>query len=234
MGRDSKIAWTDHTFSPWWGCSKVSPGCAHCYAEGLAKRWGHACFGSGERRKFGAKHWGEPRNWAARVRKSNGRRERVFCASMCDVFEFVPGGGLDEERARLWQTIRDTSDALDWLVLTKRPTEIRETLPEDLRPLIYLGVTVENRDRLGRIETLLAVPDVRCRFVSFEPLLERIPGADLDAIGAKGLDWVIVGGESGPGARPFDLAWTWEIDLWARARGVAAFAKQAGSRPEPA
>jgi len=85
--KNSKIEWCDHTFNPWWGCAKVSPGCAHCYAESLAKRTGNAVWGhESPRRFFGDSHWNEPLKWDAAA-KAEGRRKRVFCASMADVFE---------------------------------------------------------------------------------------------------------------------------------------------------
>ena len=87
MGKDSKIAWTDHTFNCWWGCVPVSPGCANCYAATLAKRTGNDCFGKdAKRRTFGPKHWTDPIVWN-RAAEAAGKRASVFCGSMCDVFE---------------------------------------------------------------------------------------------------------------------------------------------------
>jgi SAM-dependent methyltransferase len=105
MGADSKIEWTDHTFNPWWGCTKVSPGCDHCYAEALAKRYGHNVWGAGnQRRVMSQKHWQEPFKWNERARKA-GRVDRVFCASMADVFD---NEAPEQWRMALWQVIRGT------------------------------------------------------------------------------------------------------------------------------
>src|SRR5947208_2303347 len=118
MGRYSSIEWTHHTFNPWWGCQKVSAACDNCYAEIWAKRTGQDLWGStAERRLFGEKHWSEPIRWHQEASLA-GRRERVFCASMADVFE--RRADLNEERRRLWKVIERTP-SLDWLLLTKRP-----------------------------------------------------------------------------------------------------------------
>src|SRR5262245_59597948 len=116
MGEKTAIAWCDHTFNPWWGCTKISPGCDHCYAAAFDRRVGGDHWGLGKaRRYFGEKHWREPRKWNEAARYENKRR-RVFCASLADV--------LDNEaevavRKRLLSLIADTP-ALDWLLLTKR------------------------------------------------------------------------------------------------------------------
>src|SRR5215831_14997448 len=114
MAENSKIEWTDHTFNPWWGCTKVSPACEHCYAEAWAKRVGQQVWGPKSlRRTFGDKHWHEPVKWNRDAEKSDVRR-RVFCASMADVFE--KRKDLDAQRIRLWGLIESTP-ALDWLLL---------------------------------------------------------------------------------------------------------------------
>ncbi|HEX4264577.1 MAG TPA: DUF5131 family protein, partial [Verrucomicrobiae bacterium] len=118
MGKNSSIEWTDHTFNPWWGCTKVSPGCEHCYAETWAHRVGQDVWGAKQdRRFFTDKHWQEPIRWNADAAESKKRR-RVFCASMADVFE--NRDDLNKWRSKLWQLIIDTP-WLDWLLLTKRP-----------------------------------------------------------------------------------------------------------------
>ncbi|HEY2512934.1 MAG TPA: DUF5131 family protein, partial [Polyangiaceae bacterium] len=118
MVANSKIQWTDHTFNPWWGCQRVSPGCEHCYAEAFAKRTGHGVWGpTAQRRFFGEAHWKEPLKWNEAAKRS-GQRARVFCASMADVFE--DRWELEPHRARLAGLIRVTPH-LDWLLLTKRP-----------------------------------------------------------------------------------------------------------------
>jgi protein gp37 len=126
MGKNSSIEWTDHTFNPWWGCTKVSPGCEHCYAEAWAKRVGANVWGSkSERRFFTEKHWSEPLKWNADA-ESEKTRKRVFCASMADVFEARID--LNPWRLKLWNLIEITP-WLDWLLLTKRPQNIAERVP---------------------------------------------------------------------------------------------------------
>src|SRR5690348_736847 len=192
MGEGTKIQWTDHSFNPWWGCTRVSPGCEHCYAEAFAKRTGLGWGVAAERRFFGDKHWNEPRRWNAAAEKE-GRRHRVFCASMADVFEDRPE--LAPWRERLWDLI-DETPWLDWQLLTKRPENVNRLVtpawhtgawPEN----VWLGTTVEDQRRAEeRIPELLNCA-AKVRFLSCEPLLGPV---DLDL---DGIQWVIVGGESG-------------------------------------
>ena len=256
MGEASKIEWTDHTYNPWWGCARVSPGCECCYAETFAKRTGHAVWGvAAERRFFGEKHWNEPRRWD-REAAAAGRRARVFCASMADVFEERPD--LIAERRKLWDLVGETPH-LDWLLLTKRPANIRKMVPRgwfwDRWPRnVWVGTTVEDQRRADeRIPVLLEVP-APVRFLSCEPLLDavdltrvrKMEGSELrinalrsplDTFGQRArqvhreIDWVIVGGESGPGARDFELQWARRIVADCRGSGVPVFVKQLGARP---
>src|SRR5215207_5152386 len=129
MGRDSAIEWTDHTFNPWWGCTKVSPGCQHCYAERLSTRYGHDVWGPGaKRRTFGKDHWEQLRKWDLDASKA-GRPARVFCASMADVFD---EGAPKTEQERLWKAIERTPH-LRWQILTKRPERILKCIPRRWR-----------------------------------------------------------------------------------------------------
>ena len=126
MGKNSHIEWTHHTFNPWWGCSKVSPACTHCYAETLTNRFGGAIWGvKGKRRFFGDAHWNEPTTWNKEAQRKK-TRFRVFCASMSDVFE--DRRDLDAERVKLWALIEKTK-YLDWLLLTKRPEAVQKLVP---------------------------------------------------------------------------------------------------------
>lgn len=190
MAEQSKIEWCDATFNPWWGCEKVSPACAHCYADTLSKRYaaGKQLWGAGhEFRFFGDKHWQEPLKWARLLPSKLGRRPRVFCASMADVFEERPE--LHEPRARLFHLIDETPE-LDWLILTKRPEFMRDWLNaniasraerdgEALRwktwaqrpfPNVWLGVSIENARFTWRADVLREIP-AAVRFISAEPLL---------------------------------------------------------------
>lgn len=125
MAANSKIEWTDHTFNPWLGCSKISPSCAHCYAEGWAKRSGLVKWGDHPRRRTSAANWREPLKWN-RAAEAAGERRRVFCASLADVFE--DREELKPWRYDLWRLIEATP-SLDWLLLTKRPENCLAFVP---------------------------------------------------------------------------------------------------------
>ena len=126
MARDSAIEWTGHTFNPWWGCTKVSPACDHCYAETWARRTGFDIWGANTpRRHLSDDYWSQPLRWD-RAAAQSGRRARVFCASMADVFEW--NRTLDGLRKRLWKLV-DSTPHLDWLLLTKRPHLARRLAP---------------------------------------------------------------------------------------------------------
>jgi protein gp37 len=227
VSKYSAIEWTHHTFNPWWGCTKISDGCKHCYAATFAHRLGLKVWGQdAERRRFGDAHWREPLLWD-RAAERAGERHRVFCASMADVFE--DRRDLDADRQRLAALI-DATPHLDWLLLTKRPDVMLRLWPfSEVRHNVWAGTTVENQAAANaRIPILLEVP-AAVRFLSVEPLI-----GDLDlehaACVAK-VDWVIVGGESGPGARPCDVAWIRGVVEQCRAAGVPCFVKQLGSKP---
>jgi protein gp37 len=175
MGEETKIEWTDHTFNPWWGCARVSPGCENCYAETFATGrmklpiWGPKA----ERRFFSDRHWAEPLKWA-RSAQREGVRRRVFCASMADVFE--DRADLAEPRERLFRLIEATP-ALDWLLLTKRPENIQRLCRWSVRrggvwpSNVWLGTTAEDQKRLvARLEFLIQEA-AAVRFLSVEPML---------------------------------------------------------------
>lgn len=191
MGKETGIAWTTHTYNPWWGCMKVSPGCTNCYAESWDHRTGGGHWGPlAPRRFFSDKHWREPERWNKAALEA-GERRRVFCASMADVFEDRPD--LVAPRARLFDLIQRTP-GLDWLLLTKRPQNLLAMLPwmagiatDSPRavtgelvaaskpwPNVWLGTTAEDQERADeRIAHLVSVPAV-VRFLSCEPLLSPL------------------------------------------------------------
>jgi protein gp37 len=228
VGEETGIAWTHHTFNPWWGCEKVSPACTSCYAEAQALRWKHHVWGrTAPRRFFGSGHWNEPHAWDIHA-KAAGERRRVFCASMADVFE--DRKDLDVWRAKLWDLI-DTTRGLDWLLLTKRPQNIRGMVPaawlKAAPDNVWYGTTVENQEQAEkRIPELVKVP-ARIRFLSCEPLLEPL-NLEL-ALGFGSIHWVITGGESGPRARLTEQAWIENLIDQGRAAGAAVFVKQLGT-----
>ena len=286
MAENSNIEWTKHTFNPWIGCQKVGAGCDNCYAEvwdarglqGGATRWGpHAA-----RTRTSPANWRKPLAWD-RAAKAAGERHRVFCASLADVFD-NHATILPEWRADLWALIRATPN-LDWMLLTKRPSNIAAMLPDDWGagyPNVWLGCTVVNQAEADRdVPKLLVVP-AAVWFLSMEPLLGPVTLAswldpdkfcegcdDGEGYGprccrsdiprdeqcpfntavqivtehgpydaddmphaftceVRKLDLVIVGGESGPKARPMHPDWARSLRDQCNAAGVAFHFKQWG------
>ncbi len=239
MGEATAIKWTDHTFNPWQGCTKVSPACDHCYAETLSKRVGHPeRWGpDGARDVTSDAYWRNPIKWD-RAAAERGRPALVFCASMADVFEDRPD--LDEihdARQRLLEELIVETPNLIWLLLTKRPQNVLEMVPQhwlvegteewetgEWPTNVWVGTTVEDQERADeRIDHLARIP-APVRFLSCEPLLGSIDL--LNHITA--IDWIIAGGESGPGYRPLDVGHARSLrqqaDLW----DVPFFFKQHG------
>ena len=224
MGENTKIEWATHTFNPWWGCTKVSEACKHCYAESWAKRVGKDVWGpSVDRRFFGDMHWQQPIRWDAAAEK-DGSRPRVFCASMADVFE--DREELDVHRARLWQLIEATPH-LDWLLLTKRPQNVaaRAGWGADWPMNVWLGTTVELQKRAEELLPHLAAVPAKVRFISAEPLLGPL---ELQPWLGSTINWVITGGESGPKARPASPAWFRALHLQCMESEVPFHFKQWG------
>jgi protein gp37 len=220
--KNSAIQWTKDTFNPWWGCSKLSPGCAHCYAEKDSKRYGFSdIWGAKAGRKFMAEStWANPLKWN-RAAQATGERTRVFCASMADVFE--DREDLIPHRERLFRLIDDTP-SLDWLLLTKRPENIARLSPKLGQPNVWLGVSAENQHYWNlRVPILMEIPAV-VHFVSAEPLLAPITMNELTLYP----EWLIVGGESGPHARPMRAEWARSLRDQALVAGCAFHFKQWG------
>ncbi len=172
MVENTAIEWAHHTFNPWKGCQKVSPACDYCYAERWSRRSGQPHLWNGERERTSESYWFQPRKWNRRA-EAAGFRERVFCASLADVFDNqVP----EVWRIDLWALIYATPH-LDWLLLTKRPQNIRGMLPLDWGDgwrNVWLGTTVENQTEAERrIPKLRDIPAV-VRFLSCEPLLSGL------------------------------------------------------------
>lgn len=224
MGVDTGISWTTSTFNSWWGCSRVSPGCVHCYAETIDEKYERGShWGPGaKRRTMSAAYWAKPVLWDKRARES-GEVHRVFCGSMCDFMdpEAPPG-----EREKLWDLIERTPN-LVWQLLTKRPQNFGLFVPKKwlnggMPKHIWWGVSAENQHYYDlRMEMLRRHP-AHVRFVSYEPALG--PVTMKDAI--KLPDWLICGGESGPGFRPIEEQWARDIKAECNERGVKFFMKQ--------
>jgi len=220
MGENSAIEWTDHTFNPWIGCQKVSPGCDHCYAETLTNRYGWTTWGPhGERKRTSPANWKKPLQWA-KAAKAVGERHRVFCASLADVFDNQAPDGW---RSDLFDLIERTPE-LDWLLLTKRPENIRKMLwpkwDNGLPRHIWIGTTCEDQRNYDRRWPILREVPAAVRFISYEPAIGK-----LTTIWGKP-DWLICGGESGPGARDMDPSWAREARDQCQASGIAFFMKQ--------
>lgn len=243
------------TFNPWWGCEKVSPACKFCYAEYFSDvRYKNHHWGPGStRREFGDKHWNEPLKWN-RMAKEAGIQLKVFCGSMCDWAEDHPDVGVWRER--LFQLIEDTPHLI-WLLLTKRPENIMRFIPKGWKDVkqhnVWFGTTVENQEQANkRIPELWKVP-AHVRFLSMEPLLSFVDISNKginngysvptryteSGIGIEwtdpgddfiGVDWVIVGGESGnqPGIRPMHPKWALNIMYQCNESKTPFFFKQWG------
>ncbi len=277
MAETTAISWTDATFNPWTGCTKVSPGCDGCYAESWSKRAGDKVgkWGPGAPRvRTTPANWRKPLKWdetpfyacsccgwrgdrptydvlgsdvvaascphcvdAGRDHVLRIARRRVFCASLADVFDNeVP----QEWRADLFDLI-DATKNLDWLLLTKRIGNVGRMIPDRcsvaLPRNVWLGATVVNQEEADRdIAKLLAVKMLGVRFLSMEPLLRPVDLATLHYTNADDwvvpalpdLDWVIVGGESGHGARPMHPDWVRSLRDQCAAAGVSFHFKQWG------
>ena len=261
MSANTKIEWADHTFNPWIGCTKVGPGCDHCYAEQrMDKRLHVVHWGAGQdRKRTSAENWKQPLRWNKQagilqhawqlgVELHGGNeaaciaagflkpvRPRVFCASLADVFD----NAVDPQwRADLFALIEATPN-IDWLLLTKRVGNVRGMLALipgwHPKPNVSLGITVVNQEEADRdIRKLLAIPAAK-RFLSMEPLLGLVNLTSMFAAnalhqidGGPQLDWVIVGGESGPNARPMHPDWARSLRDQCQAAGVPFLFKQWG------
>lgn len=218
MATQTAIEWTDATWNPVSGCTKVSSGCDNCYAERLSERFrgtaGHP-FESGFDLTLRPHKLAEPLGWR--------RPRRVFVNSMSDLFhKDIPIEFIDR--------VFETMERANWhvfQVLSKRSSLLRNYVSARYGsgvapPHIWLGVSVENKDALVRMRHLRQ-SRATTRFVSFEPLLEDVGCVDL-----RGVHWVIVGGESGPGRRPIDAAWVRGLRDQCGAADVAFFFKQWG------
>lgn len=276
MGENTQIEWAHHTFNPWMGCTKVSDGCKHCYAETMMdKRFGKVKWGpQGVRVRTSGQYWWNPSKWNLKAKKE-GHRKRVFVASLADVFEDKPDqrAEMDEWRDMLFHYPHLYRN-LDWLFLTKRPENVMRMvtpiwLERGFPSNVWIGTSVENQETADmRIPELLKIP-AAVRFLSVEPLLgpvdvesiewPNLGGHRVDVLrkgywnkaGYLGLgpsaglgeprggfsnhsdmpgsiDWVIVGGESGPSARPMLAEWVTDIRDCCEEAGVPFFFKQWG------
>jgi protein gp37 len=241
MAETTGISWTDATFNPWIGCAKVSPGCDHCYAEvSTPSRTMKIVWGPQEARKrTSAGNWNLPVRWNAAHANffaQYGRRRRVFCASLADVFD---NRADPQWREDLWTLVRATPH-LDWLMLTKRIGNVAGLLPADWGdgyPNVWLGISIVNQDEADRdVPKLLATP-AHMRWLSMEPLLGPVSFDGMFATvhnfrdrsnALECIDWVVVGGESGANARQIPSGAVESLHDQCEAVGVPFFFKQWG------
>jgi len=230
MADNTIIAWTDHTFNPWMGCTKVSAGCAHCYAETMSTNlMGKGIWGPNAPREITKGPWKNVKSWEKAAATGtpgllNNGRHLVFTGSMMDHAEDRPD--LVEPRARMWQTIRECPH-LWFQLLTKRPENIVRFLPEDWGQgydNVWLGTSIEDMRVAERADHLRGIP-APVRFISYEPALGPLNDLDL-----AGIDWVICGGESGSGYREMDLQWARDMREKCEDAGIAFFFKQSAAK----
>lgn len=217
MSDRSTIEWTDATWNPVTGCTEVSPGCDNCYARTFAERW-RGVPGHPYEQGFDLRLWPERLDQPSRWTKPR----IIFVNSMSDLFhQAVP----DEYIAKVFDAMRRTPRH-QFQVLTKRPGRMASVL-QRIQPTplshVWLGTSVESEEYTWRIDKLRATP-AAVRFVSLEPLLGPLPNLDLSGVG-----WVIVGGESGHGAREMDIDWARDIRDQCATAGVPYFFKQTGA-----
>lgn len=228
--QNTEIEWADHTFNPWIGCQHVSPGCDHCYAEAqnAFRKWNGGTWGPhAPRKRTSEANWKQPLKWNASAcgfKKEHGHRPRVFCASLADVFDNRAEPSWRED---LFALIRECR-RLDWLLLTKRPQNIKKMLPKDWGNgyrNVWLGATAEDQSSFDQRWKILQWIPVTIKFISYEPAIGSLRLPKHDALP----DWIISGGESGPGARELKPRWIRNIIKECRDRGVAIFHKQWGT-----
>lgn len=225
MADASNIAWTDSTANFWMGCFKVSPGCKFCYADTLTtNRMGLKVFGpvATTQRQPVKSIWSNLKRWEQESARARIRR-KVFVMSLGDFFEDHPD--VADIRRAAWDVMRN-SRWCDFQILTKRPENITRFLPSDWETgwsNVWLGTSVEDDERTSRIAILRDIPAV-VHWLSIEPLIGPVPSLDL-----TGIDWAIVGGESGAGYRPMDHAWARDVRDKCVASGTAFFMKQSAA-----
>ncbi|MGO8696847.1 MAG: DUF5131 family protein [Limisphaerales bacterium] len=216
MGENTNIAWTERTWNPWRGCTKVDPGCKYCYMFSAQGR-----YGLDPSVVVRTKTWGDPRKWQ-RNAQAKGRLERVCTCSWSDWFH----KDADGWRPEAWQLVKNCPN-LHFQILTKRADRIAGSLPSDWGsgyPNVWLGVSISEEKGLWRADDLRKIP-AKVRFISYEPAL-----GPLDALDLTGVHWVIFGGESGPDFRPMKIEWARAMRDKGKAAHVPFFYKQSTGR----
>lgn len=250
MADETKIEWADSTFNFWIGCTKVSPGCKICYAAARDQRFGGDHWGVGKPRQRTTKaNWRKPYLWRKRILADGSRRERVF-PSLMDPFDFDTTIPL-QDHSDMFDMIAGTSDALDWILLTKRPENIHPLMqylgiPKDFfaKHRVWLMTSVESQEYLlSRVGKILDIP-AALHGISAEPLLGPLDfqlTRELNFLNStfrsghheygSTIGWVIAGGESGRGARPAQIRWLQDIVEQCTLTDTPVFVKQLGADP---
>ncbi|RAK21633.1 protein gp37 [Flavobacterium aquaticum] len=240
MAKNSKIEWTNHTANLWWGCTKVHEGCDNCYALSFSKRIGNDIWGDDKPRRMVADVWDNLKTWQNNAKKAN-EIHRVFVASMMDIFEKSKDNMVDHKgnpiegstgilRDKFFNEVVPASPNLMFLLLTKRPSNINKMIPKEWltnppKNVMFGTSPVNTKTAKGLIKQLQKVNGYK--FLSVEPQLENITNIDL-----TGIDWVIQGGESGHGKRPFDPDWGRTLRDICKERNVPYFFKQIDKKQE--
>ncbi len=225
----TQIPWADYTYNAWRGCTKVGPGCDHCYAEWRDIRFeGGAHWGPGAPRIQASKSTiTAPYRWNSKA-ASEGTHPRIMCGSLNDIFDNEVD---DQWRQEVWDKI-DATPQLRWMLITKRIGNANDMLPPHHREWKHVGIisTMVNNEEIERDAKKLGAVDLAWRGVSIEPQLEDVSLAPLAGIA----DWIITGGESLQGsqeARPYNLDWARSIVAQCRQYGITPFVKQMGGSP---
>lgn len=255
MGRNTKIEWTDHTANLWWGCTSVHEGCDNCYAEAWANRHGKKVWGNDSPRAMTKSVWNDFMKWQAEAHAA-GEIRRVFVGSMMDIFErpmpvvdwqgnvvpkksdddnlalLVAGAQVDmrmdtsDLRKRFFRDIVPACPNLDFLLLTKRPSNINKYIPESWKSHppsnVMFGTSIVNMATWENLIYHMKKVNGR-KFLSLEPQLDWIRPTRFQALG---IDWIIQGGESGPRRRPFDIEWARWMKGFCESVGIPYFFKQ--------
>jgi protein gp37 len=235
MAQNSKIEWTHHTANLWHGCTKVHEGCDNCYAEKLSHRWGNDVWGNDKPRKEIKSFWSDLDKYQ-KIAEQNNEIHRVFIGSMMDIFEktmvMVDSKGVENSDAMtgnirfklLMRIEKRNYPNLMFLFLTKRPSNItgcvEHILSEKSQNNLMFGTSISTQEHAQRLINMLVKVNGK-RFLSIEPQLTEIKDIDL-----TGIDWVIQGGESGHGKRPFNIDWAYTMRDICKAQNVPYFFKQ--------
>lgn len=230
MAENSKIEWCDHTVNLWWGCAKVHTGCKNCYAEKLSNRWDNDVWGEDKPRKLIKSAFKDLDKYQRQAFEVN-KKVKIFMGSMMDIFEtsteVINSGGqfTNGLRDRLFTEIsKGNYPNLIFLFLTKRPENIIHMIPEgwinNTPKNVWFGTSVSDMETWKYVESLKLVSSTNL-FLSIEPQVGEIKDIDL-----KGIDWVIQGGESGHGKRPFNIEWAYTMKELCKRQNVPYFFKQ--------